>query len=786
MKQFLVQFFKDFKSHFLGFHAYIILGAYYVLSLFSAIYLGDYFLRESETMNSYFALQPVILILVIPAVTMKFWTEEVKSGTIELLLTQPISYFKLVMAKFLAAYAFFVIMVCFSLPFLFITSKLSVLDCGVVFFGYVGLFLCGALFTAAGVFISACCRSLIISYLATIFILFAVALSGFSFVGSVPLSGLNFEDNYNAFFSGILHLGNAFYFILGTVLLLWLNVVVVSYKKGSNQKQNISKRIFVCLLAGIFVFGVLGVYFIFDTSFDVTTDNRYALTEENDNFLKTMDKRIDVTLYEAKNKRENSNSSYAVYAGFTERLLKMMEKSSKGAFRVETVLVEPFSALERKILRDNTPFKEDEFENKIFMIAEFSDNDGNTGRINAFSSLRQNLLETDIMRVVRMFGSDKKNVALISSQNDLDEMLSFKGLLSEFYNVTELNFSVNFILPTYSAVIVINPTFLSTEFMLAMEQYVLSGGSLLLFYDPLLVKKNNGQLISNFLRPFGIIPLISNIPETQENNLGGATIVEKDRFRNIRSVVVNKTGGINFLPNKNYSVSPILEFADTPIGVVSEGKFPSNYLNLAMESSDIKAFSVKEGKVFFFFDSDLLKDYLYVSNESGGNGFYETIPMADNMLFFLRLMDFAVGGEVENHLVYRHYAVNVSSIGNAILNNIKIRYTNIINDLKQAIDLQTKKQNDIHLTLANQGYASVKNIGDLSEITQNIEELEDEISRIKNVISSDYRSVIGGITFGLIVVIPFVILLILALVNGFYQRYHSQKIRRIMHYAKSS
>lgn len=71
------------------------------------MYLGDYFLRESEIMNAYFIMQPVILTLVIPATTMRTWADEAKSGTLELLLTQPIGYFKLVLAKFFAAYAFF-------------------------------------------------------------------------------------------------------------------------------------------------------------------------------------------------------------------------------------------------------------------------------------------------------------------------------------------------------------------------------------------------------------------------------------------------------------------------------------------------------------------------------------------------------------------------------------------------------------------------------------------------------------------------------------------------------
>ena len=124
MRLFFVQFLKDFKANFNNLNAYIIFGAYYILSLFSAIYLGDYFLRESEIMNSYFVMQPIILAFIIPSITMRTWAEEIKTGTIEILLTQPISYFTLILAKFFASFVFFILLTTSSL-FLFLSSFTS-------------------------------------------------------------------------------------------------------------------------------------------------------------------------------------------------------------------------------------------------------------------------------------------------------------------------------------------------------------------------------------------------------------------------------------------------------------------------------------------------------------------------------------------------------------------------------------------------------------------------------------------------------------------------------------
>ena len=150
MKQFIAQYRKEFSTYFYGFNAYIILGIYSFLSLLSALYLGGYFLRETDVMNAYFVMQPLVLILIIPALTMRLWADEIKSGTIELLLTQPISYFTLTLAKFSAAYSFFIVMMAFSIPLFIVSYYFSVLDLGIIYSVYAGLFLCGAFFIAIG------------------------------------------------------------------------------------------------------------------------------------------------------------------------------------------------------------------------------------------------------------------------------------------------------------------------------------------------------------------------------------------------------------------------------------------------------------------------------------------------------------------------------------------------------------------------------------------------------------------------------------------------------------
>ena len=788
MKQFLIQCLKDFKANFSNFNAYIIIGGYCLLSFLAAIYLGDYFLRESNVFNSYFIMQPAILMLIIPAITMKSWADEIKSGTIELLLAQPISYTKLVLAKFFAAYSFFCVMILFSVPFCLITNKLTVLDVGAVRFGYVGVLLCGALFTAAGCLVSAFNRNNILSYISTILLIFVIMqfeFDAFYFRTTfISLHGLNFEYNYNAFLSGVLYWGNVCYFVLGIVLLLWLNVVVVKYKKmdsSSNRRQFI---FFVLLVWAFFASTVLSISLISDMPYDATDSHKFTLMPTNQEFLKNTDKKINIALYEAKNNREDANSKYAVYAEFVEKMLKLIEYASRGAVRVEFIRVEPFSTQERSLIRRKIPFEEDSKGNKTFMVADFSDNDGNSASITSFSSLRQDLLENDIMRIIRRFGLPKKEVLIIANSYDREDLSAFESILQEFYNVTFLEEPPIFIPKTFDATVVIDQNRLSSEFLLAMEQYVFNGGNLLIFNEPNSSSLPNDKVLGDFLNNYGIEIKSGNILQSSINTgameFGAALPATYDYLSDVRSVLVSSVGEVNLESGNDYSVDPILYFNQHVIGAVSTGYFISNFLELSTKIEEIEPGSVVPGRVFFFYDTDILKNNIYISEESKGSSFYELIPLADNLLFFLRLLDFATGENIERLLPYRHYTINVSSIGNAIFNNVNEKYADVLHEFEKKIETYQQKQISIQDTLQQQGFASVKNIGDISHIAQTIDETQDELNHTKAVIADEAQTIVVGLTLLLVFVIPGFLLLMLAITIILFKKYKSKKIRRLI------
>ena len=783
MRQFFIQYLKEFKSNFANYNAFFIIGAYYLISFFATIYLGSYFSRDTDATLSFFALQPMILILIIPAITMRTWGDELKTCTIELLTTQPISYFKLVLAKFLSAYSFFLLLVLLSVPFLIISYKLSIVDCGLIVANYVGLILCGAYFTALGCLVSIFNKNNILCYIIAIFaLLFVTQIELSSFMG-IPLNALSFDFHYNSFLSGFLYLSNIVYFILATILCLWINITVFNYKKLSAKRDKFIFYSFIFVVICFYSLFLLTTDLIFNKHSDVTSAKKYTLTEVNKNFLKNIDKRIDITLYESQNEREKTNSGYAIYADYVERFFSLIEQESEGAIRIDIVKVESFSPLETRFVREKIPYKEDTLGNKIYMFADFSDNEGNMLRISSFNSLRQNLLESDIMRVIYGFGEIKKNIAVLSYNNEINDYRGFKNILNEFYNVDYSDMDIVFIPKKYDAVVIINPQFYSSEFLLAIEQYVLNGGSLIIFMEPKLLNRARTTPFVNFLKNYGIMPISNSTIKNKIDNIvstfGPATIDKDYSQIKARSVIYNEAGVVEYKTSNKYTVVPVLTHNQNIIAVHSFGNYISNFLNFITEESDVVPMSVKEGNVYFFYDSDILNDFSYLPESLSKDSFYENIYQFDNPLVLLQLLDNATKRGIEHKLDYRYFAINPSSIGNAIYSTVENNYKDRIEKLENELENTNKKKTDFTKFLITQGFASIKDVGDINEIEFSIDDTTNQINKLKRSMFADYQHIIIGFTLLIIFIIPLVFLVLLALIISFYRKHKIKYIRRI-------
>ena len=158
-----VLFKKELMSYFNSPIAYIFIGVFLIVG--NWLFMKDFFLYDFISMRGYFSFLPFIFLFLAPAITMRLWAEEKKSGTIEFLLTLPINDWQAVAAKFLGAlvFMFIALLLTFSLPITL--AILGNLDWGPVIGGYLGALFVGGAYLSLGIFISGLTKNQIICLL---------------------------------------------------------------------------------------------------------------------------------------------------------------------------------------------------------------------------------------------------------------------------------------------------------------------------------------------------------------------------------------------------------------------------------------------------------------------------------------------------------------------------------------------------------------------------------------------------------------------------------------------
>ncbi|MDV6237048.1 ABC transporter permease [Leptospira ellisii] len=193
---------------------------------------------RTASMESYFQSVPILYLVFLPALTMRLWSEEERSGTMELLFTFPLRDFEIVLGKFLSAWAFlgFVLFCTFTIPFSVL--YLGNLDLGIVFVSYLGTFLLGGSNLALGCLVSSFTKDQVSAYLFALLFCSAFFLLGYRplqpLLGSTlegPFSFFSLSHRYETFRLGILDFGDVFFYLSFDLLVLYANVLVLRSKR---------------------------------------------------------------------------------------------------------------------------------------------------------------------------------------------------------------------------------------------------------------------------------------------------------------------------------------------------------------------------------------------------------------------------------------------------------------------------------------------------------------------------------------------------------------------------
>jgi ABC-2 type transport system permease protein len=226
-------------------YAYAISPACYGIAVFFLLfvslwffYLQRFFAMDMATLRPFFAAFPLVFILVIPVITMKSWAEERKLGSIELLLTLPFSEWDLVLGKFLSAFTVLAAIMACTLPVPLTILPLGFFDTGVIIGEYAGALLLGASATALGLLFSSLSKNQASSFLgASVVLLTVMLINQLALNFNLPsflAEGINFISlsfHFESFSQGIIDSRDLAFFLLTTVLFLFLNTRVLLFRR---------------------------------------------------------------------------------------------------------------------------------------------------------------------------------------------------------------------------------------------------------------------------------------------------------------------------------------------------------------------------------------------------------------------------------------------------------------------------------------------------------------------------------------------------------------------------
>lgn len=243
MRQFLSITKRELISYFATPVAYVFITIFLLLSGLFTFYLGNFFEIGQASLGSFFEWHPWLYLFLVPAITMRLWSEEKKSGTIELLTTLPVSTLNIVLGKFMAAWLFTLLALILTFPMWITVNYLGNPDNGVIMASYIGSLLMSGGYLSIGIFISSLTKNQVIAFIVSVTVCFLFTVSGLPIVldffsnwaGEAitdVIASFSFLANYSDISRGIIDFRTLVYFLSLIILFLYLNVITLDNSRN--------------------------------------------------------------------------------------------------------------------------------------------------------------------------------------------------------------------------------------------------------------------------------------------------------------------------------------------------------------------------------------------------------------------------------------------------------------------------------------------------------------------------------------------------------------------------
>jgi ABC-2 type transport system permease protein len=466
------------------------------------------------TLESLFILAPWIFLFLVPAITMRMISEERRSGTLDLLLTRPVSEIQIILAKFLASWA----LVLFSLlPTLVwfwsvyrMGSPVGNMDMGGTWGSYIGLLFLGGIYAAIGIFTSSLTGNQIVAFILAVVLSF-LAFRGFEFLGDSTASGrtalmisrAGIAYHYSSMSRGVLDTRDILYFfVVMTVFVLGARTVLQSHRWKRRNLYELVTVLGMVILISVFS----GMKFF---RIDLTSDRRHTLSHSTRHMITELDGVVYVRIYlegempaefiHFRNTIEDMMDEYRAYAGENlqyEFVNLYDEKDDEVRNRMVGELYDQGLKVTSLQVNDGEggttarivfPGAMVSYGSYIMPVNLLKNNPSLSHEINLNNSIQS--LEYEFTRAIHSLTLDQvPKIAFIEGHGELDSLQthSLMDELKNFFQVDRgyINGNLEALLD-YKALVIARPVRMFSEAdQFAIDQYIMRGGKVLFFLDP--------------------------------------------------------------------------------------------------------------------------------------------------------------------------------------------------------------------------------------------------------------------------------------------------------------
>ena len=238
-----ILFRREFSSFFATPVAYVFIGIFLVLSSVFTFFVGGFYERGQADLLPFFNFHPWLYLFLVPAIAMRSWSEERKSGTIELLMTLPISTWQAMLAKHFAAWAVLGLSLLLTFPLWLTVNYLGNPDNGIIVAAYIGSWLMAGAFLSIGMCMSAMTKNQVVAFILSVVVCFVFVVSGSSIVLDAfkswapslvidVVASFSFLTHFESMAKGVIALNDLIYFLLVTICWLFAGLVLIEQKKA--------------------------------------------------------------------------------------------------------------------------------------------------------------------------------------------------------------------------------------------------------------------------------------------------------------------------------------------------------------------------------------------------------------------------------------------------------------------------------------------------------------------------------------------------------------------------